>query len=138
MATNSGGVPLSECIFIGQVSSYGSTPGTVIVRRPDKDNRTTAELAVMSRCTKDTKDYWMPAIDEQVLCVLLPNTSGKGPGEGFVIGAFYSEADPPVESAPNVRSIRYKDGSYIVNKNGEMEIHASKSLKLTAPRVDLN
>ena len=138
MATDAGGTSVSEYIFIGQVSSYGSTPGTVIVRRPDKDDRTTAELAVMSRCTKETKDYWMPAIDEQVLCVLLPNTSGKGPGEGFVIGAFYSEEDPPKESDPNVRSIRYKDGSYIVNRDGAMEIHASKSLKLTAPRIDLN
>ena len=138
MATDSGGAALSECIFIGQVSSYGKTPGTVIVRRPDKDDRTTAELAVMSRCTKETKDYWMPAIDEQVLCILLPNTSGKGPGEGFVIGAFYSEADPPKERDPNVRSIRYKDGSYIVNNNGEMEIHASKALKIIAPRIELN
>lgn len=138
MATDTGGAALSECIFIGQVSSYGRTPGTVIVRRPDKDDRTTAELAVMSRCTKDTKDYWMPAIDEQVLCVLLPNTSGKGPGEGFVIGAFYSESDAPVESDPSVRSIHYKDGSYIKNNNGAIEIHASKSLKFTAPRIDLN
>lgn len=140
MATekNVGGASLSECIFIGQVSAYGKAPGTVIVRRPDKDDRTTAELAVMSRCTKETKDYWMPAIDEQVLCILLPNASGKGPGAGFVIGAFYSTADPPKEHDTSVRSIRYKDGSYIVNNNGAMEIHASKSLKITAPRIDLN
>ena len=138
MAIDPCSMPLTECIFVGQVSAYGGTPGTVVVRRPDKDDRTTAELAVVSRCTKDTKDYWMPAIDEQVLCVLLPNASGKGPGAGFVIGAFYSEVDQPAECDPNVRSIRYKDGSYIVNHGGEMEIHASKSLKLTAPRIDLN
>ena len=129
---------LTECIFIGQVSSYGQTPGTVIVRRPDKDDRVTSELYVMSRCTKDTKDYWMPDIDEQVLCILLPNASGKGPGAGFVIGALYSDVDRPVEQDTGVRSIRYKDGSYIVNDHGAIEIHASKSLKLTAPRIDLN
>lgn len=129
---------LSEVIFIGLVSSYGKTPGTVIVRRPDRDNRTTAELAVLSRCTKETKDYWMPDIDEQVLCILLPNTSGKGPGAGFVIGAFYSVEDTPVEDDTSTQSVHFKDGSYIVNKRGAMEIHASKSLKITAPRIDIN
>lgn len=129
---------LSKYIFIGIVSQYGETPGTVIVTRPDQDNRTTAELFVLSRCTKETKDYWMPDINEAVMCILLPNASGKGPGEGFVIGAHYSEVDAPAETDTSVRSIRYKDGSYIVNDNGAIEIHASKSLTLTAPKIDIN
>ena len=129
---------LSKYIFIGIVSQYGETPGTVIVTRPDQDNRTTAELFVLSRCTKETKDYWMPDINEAVMCILLPNTSGKGPGEGFVIGAHYSSVDAPAETDTSVRSIRYKDGSYIVNDNGNIEIHASKHLTLTAPRIDIN
>ena len=129
---------LSKYIFIGIVSQYGETPGTVIVTRPDQDNRTTAELFVLSRCTKETKDYWMPDINEAVMCILLPNASGKGPGEGFVIGAHYSEVDAPAETDTSVRSIRYKDGSYIINDNGAIEIHASKSLTLTAPRIDIN
>ncbi|MBQ8699010.1 MAG: phage baseplate assembly protein V [Schwartzia sp.] len=129
---------LSKYIFIGIVSQYGKTLGTVIVTRPDQDDRTSAELYVISRCTKDTKDYWMPDIGEAVMCILLPNASGKGPGEGFVIGAHYSEVDAPAETDTSVRSIRYKDGSYIVNNNGAIEIHASKSLKLTAPRIELN
>ena len=129
---------LSNYLFIGIVSSYGKRPGMVIVERPDQENRTTAELCIMSRCTKETKDYWMPDIGESVLCVLLPNASGKGPGEGFVIGAHYSEVDAPAENDTNVRSIRYKDGSYIVNDRGNIEIHASKHLKLTAPKIDIN
>ncbi len=129
---------LSKYIFIGIVSQYGETPGTVIVTRPDQDNRTTAELFVLSRCTKETKDYWMPDINEAVMCILLPNASGKGPGEGFVIGAHYSEVDAPAETDTSVRSIRYKDGSYIVNDNGAIEIHASKSITLTAPKIDIN
>lgn len=139
MATDSVLQALSQYIFIGIVSSYGTEhPGTVIVTRPDQEDRTSAELYVMSRCTKDTKDYWMPDIGEAVLCILLPNTNGKGPGEGFVIGAHYSEVDAPVETDTSVRSIRYKDGSYIVNDNGNIEIHASKHLTLTAPTIDIN
>ena len=138
MATDSVLQALSQYIFIGIVSQYGETPGTVIVTRPDQEDRTSAELYVMSRCTKDTKDYWMPDIGEAVLCILLPNTNGKGPGEGFVIGAHYSEVDAPTEIDTSVRSIRYKDASYIVNDNGNIEIHASKHLTLTAPTIDIN
>ncbi len=129
---------LSKYIFIGIVSQYGKTKGTVIVTRPDQDDRTTAELYILSRCTKETKDWWMPDIGEAVMCVCLPNTNSKGPGEGFVLGAHYSEKDAPAESDTSVRSIRYKDGSYIVNNNGNVEIHASKHLVLTAPRIDIN
>ncbi len=129
---------IEECIFVGIVSSYGQTDGTVIVRRPDKDNRTTAELKVISRCTQKTKDYWMPDIDEQVVCLMLPNAGGKGAGAGFVLGAVYSEADPPAEKDTSTRSVRYKDGSYIVNKGGAMTIHASKSLTITAPKININ
>jgi phage baseplate assembly protein V len=126
-----------EYSFIGIVCAYGKEPGTVIVRRPDKDDRTTKELRVLSRCTNKTKDWWMPDIDEQVICFLMPNTNGKGPGEGFVACAMYSKEDPPVETSNNVRSIHYKDGSFIridMDK-GKIEIHASKELVLTAPKI---
>lgn len=138
MGTDSLLQALSQYIFIGIVSQYGSQPGTVIVTRPDQEDRTSGELYVMSRGTKGTKDYWMPDIGDSVLCILLPNTSGSGPGEGFVIGAHYSDVDAPAESDTNTRSIRYKDGSYIVNKSGAMEIHASQSLKITAPEIRIN
>lgn len=127
-----------QYIFTGVVDKYGEQPGTVVVTRPDQDDRTSAELHVISRGTKATKDYWMPAIGDEVLCILLPNASGNGPGEGFVIGAHYSDVDAPEETDTNTRSVRYKDGSYIVNKSGAMEIHASKSLVITAPVIKLN
>ena len=137
MATDALGT-MSEHFFVGIVSQYGKKPGTVIVTRPDKDDKTTKELYIVSRCTEMTKDYWMPDIGEQVLCLILPNIGGKGTGEGFVIGAIYSDVDPPAETDTNVRSIRYKDGSYIVNDSSAIEIHASKSLKLTAPVININ
>ena len=44
----------------------------------------------------------------------------------------------PVENNEKAVSIHFDDGSYIRFDNGNVEIHASKSLKLTAPRIDLN
>ena len=66
------GIDLSEYIFVGLVSLIDPTHGTAVVTRPDRDGRTTAPLSVLQRGAKDTKDFWMPAIDDQVLCILLP------------------------------------------------------------------
>ena len=107
--------------------------------RPDKNDRTTAALKVIQRGTCKTKDYWMPAVNDQVLCLVLPNVSGKGPGEGYVLGAFYSDADKALESNEAVRSVHHESGSYWrVDENGNMEIHASGSMKLTAPMIYIN
>lgn len=130
---------LCNFFFVGVVTTINASDGTVVVTRPDKDNRTTAPLKVIQKGTHKTKDYWMPAIDDQVLCLVLPNTSGKGPGEGYVLGAFYSDADTAVESNAATRSVHHESGSYFrVDANGNMEIHASGSMKLTAPKIYLN
>ena len=79
---------LCNFFFVGIVTDVNPAEGTVIVTRPDKNDRTTAALKVIQRGTCKTKDYWMPAVNDQVLCLVLPNVSGKGPGEGYVLGAF--------------------------------------------------
>ena len=120
---------IEEAIFLGVVTSYGSTPGTVIVRRPDKDDRTSAELSVLQRGTHSTKDYWMPSIDDQVLCILIPNAGGKGAGAGFVVSAIYSDADPPpAEANPNTR---------ILNHPGDLILNIGGNLKIAAGNVDI-
>ena len=120
---------LSKYIFVGIVSQYGGTEGTVIVTRPDQDNRTTAELYVVSRGTKKTKDYWMPAIDDQVLCLLLPNVSGKGPGTGYVLGAIYSETDRLPAGA--------KPSAIILDHPGDVVLNIGGTFKLNAGTLDV-
>ena len=63
------GIDLSEYIFVGLVSSVDPAHGTAVVTRPDRDGRTTAPLSVLQRGAKDTKDFWMPAIDDQTRLV---------------------------------------------------------------------
>ena len=58
---------------------------------------------------------------------------------GFILGAFYSAADPPEENNKKVRCLKVPDGSYIkFEGNGNVEIHATGNLKLTGARIDLN
>ena len=115
---------LTKYIFIGVVSQYGEKPGTVIVTRPDQDNRTTAELYIVSRGTKETKDYWMPVIDDQVLCLLLPNVSGKGPSTGYVLGAIYSETDRLPTGAEPSAIILDHPGDMVLNIGGTFRVNA--------------
>ncbi len=125
-------IDLSQYIFVGLVSKLNPADGTVVVVRPDKDNRPTAPLRVLQRGTKETKEYWMPAIDDQVLCILLPNSSGKGPSEGYVVGAVYSDVDTPAENAATTRSIRFPDGSLIQYAGGDINIHAAGNVNITS------
>jgi phage baseplate assembly protein V len=129
---------LSKLFFTGYVSKRNDDKGTVIVTRPDKGNVTTKELAVLQRGTHATKEYWMPAIDDQVLCIRLPNISGKGTGEGFVLGAIYSDVDKPKESNADVRSVRFPDGSYVKYEGGNIEIHATGNVTITGANIYLN
>lgn len=129
---------LENLFFIGRVSSVNPATGCAVVTRPDKDDKVTGELMVLQRGTTATKEYWLPAIDDQVLCVMLPNFSGKGIGTGFVLGAFYSELDTPQESDPEARSMRFPDGSYIRYQGGNIEIHATGNVTITGANINLN
>ena len=55
MATDAGGTSISEYIFIGQVSSYGSTPGTVTARPPHTPAPPPPAPALMPHATRKTK-----------------------------------------------------------------------------------
>ena len=129
---------LENLFFIGIVTDLLPEQGAAIVTMPDHDDKPTAPLHVLQRGTKETKHYWMPAIDDQVLCVRTPNFAGKGMGEGFILGAIYSDVDTPVENDAEVRSVVFPDGSFIRYKDGEIAINAAKHINLTAPRIDIN
>lgn len=130
---------LENLIFYGIVSSQDPAKGTVRVIREDKENKVTAELMVLQRGTKDTKDFWIPAIGDQVLCIQTPNFSGKGVGDGFVLGAFYSTRDVPVEDDVATQSIHFPDGSYVQYKDGNINIHAAGDVNITSGgHINLN
>lgn len=130
---------IRDVFRIGRVSSVNGTNCTARVTFPDKDDLVSAELPIIVIGSNGTQGYWVPEVDTQVLCCFLPNPSGSGLNEGFILGAFYSQQDPPEDKDENVRSIRFPDGSYFhFDGKGTIHIHASSHLILTAPRIDLN
>lgn len=116
---------LSEIFFIGRVSSVDASTGTAIVVMPDADNKTTAPLTVGQRGSKDTKDFWMPAVDDQVLCVRLPNKSGRGFDDGVIICTLYSSVDKPPAGAEENTRVLNTPGNLTINVGGTLAINAN-------------
>ncbi len=125
-------------VRVGRVSAVNGAKCRARVTFPDKEDVVSDELPVLQTGAAATAGYWVPEVGTQVLCVFLPNPSGHGLNAGFIVGAFYTEAAPPKESDPDVREIRFTDGSFIRYDHGEIAIHAASHIKLTAPKIDIN
>ena len=93
----------------GRISSINPKNGTARVVFADKDNLVSYDLPVLQRSTLKNKDYSMPDIGESVVCLFKPN----GIAEGFVVGAHYNEEDAPPTADPDVRMVKFDDGTVV-------------------------
>lgn len=119
-------INFSKIIRVGEVSSTNPATMTVKVVFPDEDNSVSDNLSVINRGSKNNKDYWMPDVGEQVLCVFPPNSRNRG----FVLGSFFSSVDvPPTGVAQNKR---------ILEHNGDLEINCTGNVKINAANIYLN
>lgn len=139
---------IKRLIRVGTVSSVNAAAGTVRVAFAAQDDMVTYELPVITRGSKNNKDYWLPDVDEQVLCLFLPNISGRGVCEGFVLGTFYSSVDAPVENSGDVHAVKYGDGTIIkhdrrtgkltINATGDIDIIAGGKITINGQTIYLN
>lgn len=139
---------IKRLIRVGTVSSVNAAAGTVRVAFAAQDDMVTYELPVITRGSKNNKDYWLPDVDEQVLCLFLPNTSGRGVRDGFVLGTFYSSVDAPVENSGDVHAVKYGDGTIIkhdrstgkltINATGDIDIIAGGKITINGQTIYLN
>lgn len=139
---------IKRLIRVGTVSSVNAAAGTVRVAFAAQDDMVTYELPVITRGSKNNKDYWLPDVDEQVLCLFLPNTSGRGVCDGFVLGTFYSSIDAPVENSGDVHAVKYGDGTIIkhdrstgkltINATGDIDIIAGGKITINGQTIYLN
>ena len=139
---------IKRLIRVGTVSSVNAAAGTVRVAFAAQDDMVTYELPVITRGSKNNKDYWLPDVDEQVLCLFLPNTSGRGVCDGFVLGTFYSSVDAPMENSGDVHAVKYGDGTIIkhdrstgkltINATGDIDIIAGGKVTINGQTIYLN
>lgn len=129
---------LKNVLRIGKVSAVDGASCSARVTFSEQENLVSQWLPVLVVGSKKTRGYWVPEVDTQVLCVFLPNTSGQGLKEGFIIGAFYSDVDTPVESDPDVRSVTFVDGSRVRYDHGNIEIVAKGDVIIEGRNIFLN
>lgn len=138
----------SNIVRVGRVSSINTQNNTAKVVFDDKDDLVSDELSILNRGSLADKDYWIPDIDEQVLCLFLPNPSGHGLNAGFILGSFFSDVDQQQESSADVRAIKFADGSEVkhdrrtgnltIKATGDITIIAAGNIKIKGTRVDIN
>jgi phage baseplate assembly protein gpV len=92
---------------IGIVASQDVPNVRVRVTLTDRDRMQTYWLRVLQRNTQNNKDFWIPDVGEQVICLLDDCYE-----TGYVLGSTYSSVDtPPASMTADKRHTTYSDGT---------------------------
>lgn len=100
---------MGEIVRVGTVSSTSDADATARVQFADRDDVVSYDLPVLVRNTLQNKDYWMPDIGEQVLCLFLP----IGIEQGYILGSFYSQVTRPAVTTKDKRRVDFGDGAWV-------------------------
>ena len=102
---------LKNLIRIGKVVSINPAKATARVQFSDRDSLVSHDLQVICQNTKDVKEYHMPVIGEDVVCLFMP--IGVESGCGFVVGAVYAGSNAAPVSDAAKHHITFVDGTVI-------------------------
>ena len=129
---------MKDNIRVGIVSSTNPEKNTVRVTFPDEDNLVSSELRILQRGGVKNRDYWMPDVDDEVVCIF--PTNDENFCDGFVIGCLFNEKSPPNASSQDVQRKDFSDGSYFEfnRASGNLTINCKGVLTLKASRINLN
>ena len=94
---------------IGEVSSIDPARCTARVIFDDENSMVSYDLPIMQRNSMGNRDYQMPDIGEDVLCLF----RGDGFEDGVIIGSFYAGDVEPPETTADRRTVVFKDGTRI-------------------------
>ena len=83
-------------------------------------------LAVLQTKTFKDKFYSMPAVGEQVACLMDENSE-----EGVILGAIYTAEDTPINQSEKEVAANFEDGTFI-NVNKE-----TQTLTITFPNINI-
>lgn len=122
----------------GTVSAVYPKTDTVRVVFDDKDETTSPELHVLHRFSGKNKDYWMPDIGDQVLCIF--NNNDKNFSTGWVLGSYFTEKQPPQVASADIMRMDFADGSFVeVNRAaGSLSINFTGPITINGSTINLN
>lgn len=115
---------LKNIIRTGVVSSVNEETCTARVIFDDRDNMQSDELRPLNRGSAKNKDYWLPDVGEQVVCLFLPNS--KNLNVGWILGTYFSEQDAPqIGGSTDKRIIDFGDGTHISYDRAKHELQVN-------------
>lgn len=137
-----------EAVRYGKVSSVNLKKCTARVVFEDREDSVSPELPVLQKNTMNCKHYWMPHVDEMVVCLYLAN----GQESGIIIGTIYSDIDKPVpeisDEGKNRDGVWFEDGTFIkyeldsktlaIDTQGNINITAKGDVTIKAKNIFLN
>lgn len=139
--------PVFEGIRVGIVSTVNREKATARVYFEDREDVVSPELKVLNFNTLHTKHYWMPEVNQTVICLFAHNE----PETGYILAGVYSEVDKVHEEflvSEDVDGVRYPDGSVIkydsinhkliIDIKGEVEIRATNDIIINGRTIYLN
>lgn len=121
---------LDNLVKVGVVSSTNDDAGTARVTFEDQDDVVSYDLPVMVRQSLKNKDYGMPDVGEQVICVFMPT----GVEAGYVLGSFYSRDVTPPVATKDKRHLTFSDGTVL---EYDREAHRLRA-DLGTSSIDMN
>lgn len=137
---------MRQLVRVGVVTSTNDEAGTAKVQFLDRSGVVSHDFRVLVRNTLKNKDYWMPDINEQVICVCLPT----GTQEGFILGSFYSNKTTPPVTDKKQRHVEFEDGTTvdydrethtltvdIPEDGGNVVVNAHTKVTVNSPAIDL-
>ena len=129
---------LRSMIRKGTVCDINPATMAVRVEFNDKDSLPSAELPVLSRGGGGNKDYWLPDVGDQVVCIFENNDINAS--SGWVLGTYFTEKHPPQVADKEIRRIDFGDGSCIEfnRAEGSLKIQCTGAITINGSTINLN
>lgn len=132
-----------DSIKVGIISSINRENATARVYFEDRSDVVSNELKVLNFNTLQTKHYWMPEVNQTVICLFPSN----GDETGYILAGVYSEVDTVDEeflTSEDVDGVKFPDGSfikydsinnkYIIDIQGSIEIRATEDITIKSDK----
>ena len=122
----------------GTVASVNVANNTARVKFDDKDGIASPELHILHRCSGKNKDYWVPDIGDQVLCIF--NNNDKNFSTGWILGSYFNEKQPPQVQDLDIMRFDFSDGSHIEynRKNHTLNVKITGPININGSVINLN
>lgn len=129
---------LRGMVRTGTVSAVFPAEGMARVVFDDKDNTTSPKLHVLHRYSGKNKDYWVPDIGDQVVCIFANNDSNFS--TGWILGSYFTDKQPPQVVNPDIMRLDFADGSFFEYNRASKSLHISVvgNITINGARIDLN